>query len=60
MKISISKPCHENWQNMTPDEKGRFCEVCSKAVQDFAHFSVEDLVTSLHSNKNICGRFTDD
>lgn len=60
MKITIPKPCHENWENMTADEKGRFCSVCSKTVQDFTAFSDEELVTVFASDENRCGRFRED
>ncbi|MEJ5102869.1 hypothetical protein [Chryseobacterium sp. MYb328] len=60
MKITIPKPCHENWDNMTSDEKGKFCSVCSKTVHDFTGFSNEELSDSFDSNENICGRFRED
>lgn len=57
-KISIPKPCHEDWDKMTPDETGRFCSVCVKTVVDFTtmlpyeiqHFFIQN------QNKSICGR----
>ncbi len=60
MKITIPKPCHENWDNMTADEKGKFCSVCSKTVHDFTSFSDEELINTFDSNKDICGRFRED
>ncbi len=27
--INITNPCSENWEMMSHQEKGRFCEVCS-------------------------------
>ncbi|WP_276876450.1 hypothetical protein [Chryseobacterium joostei] len=57
MKLIIPKPCHENWENMTSDEKGKFCSICSKTVHDFTNFSDEDLISSFNSDENICGRF---
>lgn len=60
MKITIPKPCHENWDNMTPNEKGKFCSVCSKTVHDFTSFSDEKLINTFDSNKDICGRFRKD
>lgn len=60
MKITIPKPCHENWDNMTADEKGKFCSVCSKTVHDFTDFSDEELFGRFESNENICGRFRED
>ncbi|MBP1163361.1 hypothetical protein JOE44_000245 [Chryseobacterium sp. PvR013] len=60
MKITIPKPCHENWSDMTPEEKGKFCAVCSKTVHDFTGFSDEELVTRFNLEENICGRFRED
>ncbi|RXM50370.1 MULTISPECIES: hypothetical protein [unclassified Chryseobacterium] len=60
MKITIPKPCHENWDNMTTLEKGKFCSVCSKTVHDFTSFSDEELINTFDSDKDICGRFRED
>ncbi len=57
INISIPKPCHENWEAMTPAEKGRFCSVCSKTVLDFTKASDKEIVNYLSNNKNACGRF---
>lgn len=58
-KISIPKPCHENWKKMTPKEKGRFCSSCSKTVVDFTKKSTEEIENFLTLNKNnkVCGHF---
>ncbi|WP_276966418.1 TonB-dependent receptor plug domain-containing protein [Chryseobacterium sp.] len=58
MKITIPKPCHENWDTMTPYEKGRFCAVCSKTVQDF-RTAPDDEIIQVFSNtsQEICGAF---
>lgn len=34
MKIQIPTPCHENWNEMNANEKGKFCKVCNKTVVD--------------------------
>lgn len=60
MKLTIPKPCHENWEMMTANEKDKFCSVCSKTVKDYTHFSDEELVTSFRSENEVCGRFTED
>ncbi|MDN3692660.1 hypothetical protein QWZ06_10410 [Chryseobacterium tructae] len=60
MKITIPKPCHESWDSMTYDEKGKFCTICSKTVHDFTRFSDEELINSFDSSENICGRFRED
>ncbi|MDP9961751.1 TonB-dependent receptor plug domain-containing protein [Chryseobacterium lathyri] len=58
MKITIPKLCHENWETMTPEEKGRFCSVCSKTVRDFTIASDEEIINVFsHSSENICGNF---
>lgn len=58
-KISIPKPCHENWNRMTPKEKGRFCSSCSKTVIDFTKKSTQQIQNYLIENKNkrVCGHF---
>ncbi|MCT2562196.1 TonB-dependent receptor plug domain-containing protein [Chryseobacterium herbae] len=58
MKIIIPKPCHENWEAMTPEEKGRFCSVCSKTVRDFTIASDQEIIEIFsHSSEDICGNF---
>ena len=57
MKVTIPKPCHENWAAMTPDEKGRFCQVCSKSVRDFTSASDLQMMNDLSGDSNICGNF---
>jgi hypothetical protein len=61
-QFSVPKPCHENWDAMTPEEKGRFCSVCSKTVTDFTQMSNEQIVIYLRQNSGsrVCGRFTND
>jgi hypothetical protein len=58
LMLSIPNPCSENWNNMTPQEKGRFCDTCQKCVVDFT--AMTDAVVLDYFNKNngkICGRF---
>ncbi|MGC5743458.1 TonB-dependent receptor plug domain-containing protein [Chryseobacterium sp. NFX27] len=58
MKITIPEPCHENWNTMTPEEKGRFCSVCSKTVRDFTIASDEEIMEVFSDpSENICGNF---
>ncbi|WP_210150946.1 TonB-dependent receptor plug domain-containing protein [Chryseobacterium scophthalmum] len=59
MKIILPKPCHEKWEIMTSQEKGRFCAVCSKTVRDFTNDSDDEILDyfSDHSSQNICGNF---
>lgn len=57
--ISIPKPCHENWDAMLLEEKGRFCNSCSKTVIDFTKSSDEEIANYFQNNIGIktCGRF---
>lgn len=57
VQISIPSPCHENWQNMTPVEKGRFCSACQKNVVDFTMASDAEIFSAFSKNGDICGRF---
>ncbi|WP_299678161.1 hypothetical protein [uncultured Tenacibaculum sp.] len=58
-KITIPEPCHENWQKMTPNDKGRFCASCSKTVVDFTKKSTKEIQEYLTENKGkrVCGHF---
>ena len=57
MKVTIPKSCHENWATMMPNEKGRFCQVCSKSVRDFTSASDQEIMADLSENPNICANF---
>lgn len=55
--INIPKPCHENWESMTPTDKGRHCTACQKNVFDFTSKTDEYIVKTFQENNNVCGRF---
>jgi hypothetical protein len=59
MEISIKKPCHENWDAMTPNEQGAFCNKCVKTVVDFSNKSIEEIKEFFigKQNEKVCGRF---
>lgn len=59
INITIPEPCHESWDAMTPTEKGRFCQLCTKEVIDFTKLSDEQIIKHLNSNGTICGRFSE-
>ncbi|HLP12442.1 MAG TPA: T9SS type A sorting domain-containing protein [Flavobacteriales bacterium] len=54
----IPKPCHENWNTMTPQEKGRLCDVCTKVVVDFTKKTpVEVDKIMSEADGSVCGNF---
>lgn len=59
MKISIPKPCNENWNDMTPEQQGAFCKVCAKVVVDFSSMSDEEVIGYFEQKREekTCGRF---
>jgi hypothetical protein len=59
--ITVPKPCHENWEGMTPAEQGRFCGSCQKTVIDFTNMSDRELVAYFKKPaESMCGRFYPD
>jgi hypothetical protein len=58
-QISIPEPCPENWANMTPEGKGRFCKSCEKVVIDFASMTDLEIKQYFLSKpfENTCGNF---
>ncbi len=58
MEIAIKEACHENWNNMTPNEQGAFCGKCVKNVIDFTEKSLDEIKSFFagREQENICGR----
>jgi hypothetical protein len=48
--FNIHQPCHEKWEVMSPSEKGRFCDLCSKHVSDLTGFSHSRIAEELQSS----------
>jgi len=62
IRLSIADPCHENWDNMTQAEQGRFCNSCQKQVTDFTSMTDAQLAAFFkkRSTASVCGRFYQD
>lgn len=58
LRIQIAEPCHENWDKMLEEEKGKFCLSCQKNVVDFSRMTNEEIINYFEQNagKSICGR----
>lgn len=59
IKLTIPEPCHERWDQMTPTEKGAFCQSCEKEVMDFSGLQREDIAYyfKYKNTGKTCGRF---
>jgi hypothetical protein len=58
-KITIPEPCNEDWNKMTPTEKGAFCSSCSKEVKDFTNSSDQEILKTIEASENqICGHIS--
>jgi len=57
--VRIPEPCHEDWNKMQPDDKGKFCGSCCKSVHDFSNKTDAEIRDILLENKgkDICGHF---
>jgi hypothetical protein len=63
MKLSINNPCHENWDAMTPNEKGAFCLSCQKTVVDFSKKTIDEIKSffaEVPKTESVCGRFEEE
>lgn len=61
IQLHIPKPCHENWDTMTPVAQGKFCASCSKDVVDFSLLTDAEVLNFFKkSTGNTCGRFHTD
>lgn len=59
--VTIPEPCHENWQQMTPNEQGRHCMSCQKTVVDFTLMSDQEILDHIaRASSSVCGRFNND
>lgn len=58
IQLFIPEPCHENWQQMTATQQGRFCNACAKQVIDFSIMSDTEVLNyfSTVKNEKVCGR----
>jgi hypothetical protein len=57
LKLSIPKPCSQEWDRMTTNNSGRHCDSCQKTVVDFSNFTDKELIEFFKkATGKICGR----
>ncbi|WP_299095261.1 hypothetical protein [uncultured Winogradskyella sp.] len=57
--LKLDNPCNEKWENMKPNEKGSYCELCSKNVIDFTKLNQVEISEIMKKSGNkICARLT--
>ncbi|MES2590104.1 MAG: T9SS type A sorting domain-containing protein [Bacteroidota bacterium] len=58
--IGINTPCSENWNEMSKNDKGAFCQKCASQVYDFTKKSSLEIKQTLLSlvGQPVCGRIT--
>jgi hypothetical protein len=61
IKLDITQPCNQNWEQMSPSHEGRYCVSCQKSVVDFSSMSDKDIFQYMQQATHaVCGRFNDD
>jgi hypothetical protein len=55
--FNIPNPCQEDWNQMTPTQRGAFCQKCQIDVIDFTHQSPNQIKETLlkNSGNHLCG-----
>lgn len=56
--INIPEACSEDWNKMTPNEKGAFCQKCALDVYDFTNKSSDEIrdILTLNISSPVCMR----
>lgn len=57
--LKLDNPCNEKWENMKPNERGSYCDLCSKNVIDFTKLNEIEISEIMKKSGNrICARLT--
>jgi len=57
-QIAIAKPCPANWDEMTGDERARFCQHCQKNVYNLSTMTAQEAVELVRAKEGkLCVRF---
>lgn len=57
--LKLDNPCNEKWEDMKPNERGSYCDLCSKNVIDFTKLNQIEISEIMKKSGNrICARLT--
>src|SRR6266516_379759 len=57
-RVKIASPCRARWQDMTGDDRSRYCHQCRKHVYNFSAMSAEEVADLIRAKEGrLCGRF---
>jgi hypothetical protein len=55
--LRVASPCHVSWDDMTGDERVRFCTACNLNVYNFAAMTSDEVRSMItNSTGRVCGR----
>lgn len=59
IRLPIADPCHESWDAMSPTDRGRFCQQCTKQVYEISALTERETRTLLtdKAGERICVRY---
>ena len=58
LNIQVASPCPERWDDMTGDDRARFCGQCQKTVYDLSAMTASAAEALVREKEgNLCGRF---
>ncbi len=58
LDIRVASPCPARWENMTGDDRVRFCQDCSKHVYNLSAMTATETAALIaEKNGQLCGRF---
>jgi hypothetical protein len=56
--IRVASPCRARWQDMTGDERSRFCHQCCRHVYNISAMPADEAVELIRAHEGkLCGRF---
>lgn len=61
-KVKVNQPCEQHWAGMEKQDKGLYCQECTKVVLDFTKMSDDDLLELLSKPRKgaTCGVFSNE